>query len=103
MGILGYELDLSDLSKTDRETLRLQIAYYKEHRRLLQFRKILWVQFHLKVGRNFLGIIVSDDGQGDFIKRQGRMQANQEASPLGFKGLKPDGLYRVKVRGRALM
>lgn len=99
MGILGYELDLSDLSKTDRETLRLQIAYYKEHRRLLQFGKFYRVQSPFKSREKFSWIIVSDDGhRAILLNGQGRMQANQEASPLRFKGLKPDGLYKVKVR-----
>lgn len=36
-GVLGYELDLNDLSPLDREIIRAQILYYKEHRTLCQF------------------------------------------------------------------
>ena len=36
-GTLGYELDLNSLSEMDQEAVRRQIAFYKEHRKLLQF------------------------------------------------------------------
>lgn len=36
-GVLGYELDLSKLHKFDIEAIKNQIAFYKEHRNLLQF------------------------------------------------------------------
>lgn len=36
-GVLGYELDLDDLSKLDIENIKAQIAYYKEHRDVFQW------------------------------------------------------------------
>lgn len=36
-GILGYELDLNDMSPLDEEILKKQIAFYKEHRETFQF------------------------------------------------------------------
>jgi alpha-galactosidase len=36
-GVLGYELDLNDLTPLDEKTLKKQTAYYKAHRQLLQF------------------------------------------------------------------
>lgn len=36
-GLLGYELDVTQLSRFDRAAVKKQIEYYKEHRRLLQF------------------------------------------------------------------
>ncbi len=36
-GVLGYELDLSMLTKFDFEVIKQQIVFYKEHRALLQF------------------------------------------------------------------
>lgn len=36
-GVLGYELDLNDLTPLDKKIIQGQIAYYKEHRPLFQF------------------------------------------------------------------
>lgn len=36
-GLLGYELDVTQLSRFDRTAVKKQIEYYKAHRRLLQF------------------------------------------------------------------
>lgn len=36
-GVLGYELDLNDLTPLDEEIIKKQISFYKEHRHMLQF------------------------------------------------------------------
>jgi alpha-galactosidase len=36
-GVLGYELDLGDLSPLDEKIIKKQISFYKAHRRLFQF------------------------------------------------------------------
>lgn len=36
-GVLGYELDLSKLTKFDEEVIKRQVAYYKEYRHLFQY------------------------------------------------------------------
>ncbi|MBR2079718.1 MAG: alpha-galactosidase, partial [Clostridia bacterium] len=36
-GLLGYELDVTQLSRFDRAAVKKQIEYYKQHRKLLQF------------------------------------------------------------------
>ena len=36
-GLMGYEMDVTNLSSFDRAAVKKQIAFYKEHRRLLQF------------------------------------------------------------------
>jgi alpha-galactosidase len=36
-GVLGYELDLHDLTPLDKKVISKQIAYYKEHRQLFQY------------------------------------------------------------------
>lgn len=36
-GVLGYELNLLELNKFERKEIKEQIAYYKKHRRLIQY------------------------------------------------------------------
>lgn len=40
LGVLGYELDPRHLDPAERKEVRRQIAFYKEHRRLLQFGRL---------------------------------------------------------------
>ena len=39
-GVLGYELDFSELSPAERRAISEQIAFYKEHRRTLQYGRL---------------------------------------------------------------
>ena len=39
-GVLGYELDFGELTPDERRHIRNQIAYYKEHRALLQYGRL---------------------------------------------------------------
>lgn len=43
-GLLGYECHIGELSKEDKEKIKMQIAFYKEHRRILQFGKYYRIQ-----------------------------------------------------------
>ncbi len=39
-GALGYELDITELSASEKKTIKRQIQYYKDHRKTLQFGEI---------------------------------------------------------------
>lgn len=43
-GILGYELDLDDLTPLEEKTIQEQILFYKKHRKTLQFGQFYLVQ-----------------------------------------------------------
>ncbi len=43
-GILGYELDLDDLSPLEEKTIKEQISFYKKYRKVLQFGQYYLVQ-----------------------------------------------------------
>ena len=43
-GNFGYELDLRALSEGERQQIKAQIAFYKTHRKLLQFGRFLRLQ-----------------------------------------------------------
>lgn len=40
-GVFGYELDLTELTDAEKEEIKEQVVYYKEHRQLLQFGKFI--------------------------------------------------------------
>jgi alpha-galactosidase len=80
-GVLGYELDLNDLTPLEEGIIKGQIAYYKEHRHLCQ-----WGTFHELYGswaEDGLGFEVTD-GKDALIGRYEILQ--KLISPEGFLG-----------------
>ncbi len=61
VGCLGYELNLRDLSATDIEMIREQIATYKKYREVLQFGQ-------LYRGRSFTGDTKYSDNDGNITE-----------------------------------
>ena len=43
-GVLGYELDFNELTPTERNQVKKQIAFYKAHRRIFQYGKLYKVK-----------------------------------------------------------
>ena len=97
-GLLGYELDLNRLSPFDEKAIRAQIAYYKKHRKLLQFGTFYRLESPFK-SNHCLWMVVSEDKSEALI---GYYQKLQEASPgietLRLRGLNEGMLYELEVR-----
>jgi alpha-galactosidase len=97
-GLLGYELDLTRLSPSDIEAVEAQIAFYKEHRQLLQFGSFYRLSSPFE-GNHCSWMVVSED-KGEAIL--GCYQRLQEASPglesIRLQGLDEDGYYDIEAR-----
>ncbi|MCL1841805.1 MAG: GH36 C-terminal domain-containing protein, partial [Propionibacteriaceae bacterium] len=100
-GVLGYELDLKNLGRLQLQEIREQIAFYKEHRDILQFGRFsrLGARRPHQVGWQ----VVAPDG-GEAIV--GFFQTLATASPgydaLRVVGLDPQRRYRVATRPQYL-
>ena len=94
-GVLGYELDFSELTHHERWQVKQQIAYYKEHRRTFQYGRLSKVK--LKNPEQISWQIA--DGNKTFA---GIYQKCKEACPgrdrLDVPELEPDMLYTVESR-----
>ena len=94
-GVLGYELDFSELTHHERWQVKQQIAYYKEHRRSFQYGKLSKVK--LKNPGQISWQIT--DGEKTFASLY---QKTKEACPgrdrLDVPGLDADKLYTVESR-----
>lgn len=98
-GVLGYELDMRHLTHIQRGDVAKQIAFYKQHRRLLQFGTFYRLKNPFE--ENGCRWMVVDEAQeegllGDFM---GLLVPNTAAGPLRMAGLREDVLYEVTVRG----
>ena len=94
-GVLGYELDFSELTHHERWQVKQQIAYYKEHRRSFQYGKLSKVK--LKNPGQISWQIT--DGEKTFASLY---QKTKEACPgrdrLDVPGLDADKIYTVESR-----
>lgn len=86
-GILGIELDVTKLSTFEKTALKEQIAFYKEHRNLLQFGKFYRIKSPFD-SNNTIWMVVNDDSSEALV---GYYQKLQESNP-GFECLKLKGL-----------
>jgi alpha-galactosidase len=102
-GIFGYELDISALSPEEKEMLRRQAAFYKEHRRLIQTGDLYRLKSPFKDYRNegneTAWIIVSP-GKDSAIVFYARTLAvpNPGITVLNLAGL--DGGFTYRVSGK---
>ena len=98
-GVLGYELDFSELTPDERRQVKEQIAYYKEHRRTFQYGRLRKVK--LKNPDQISWQIT--DGEKTFA---GIYQKYKSAAPgrdrLDVPCLDPDKLYTVESRDQYL-
>jgi len=96
LGLLGYELNLCELSREEKEEIRAQVAFYKEHRRLLQFGRFYRVK---KTENESFRMVVSPEGEEaigvHFVQRN---LPNQGMAPLRAAGLVPELRYTVTAQ-----
>ena len=94
-GIFGYELNLQGMSQTEKTVVLEQVAFYKIHRKLLQYGKFYRLLSPFESNQT-AWIFVNDD-QSQAIGFYFRKYA-ESAGPLRvikFTGLAPDKTYQV--------
>ena len=94
-GIFAYELNLQDMSQTEKTVVLEQVAFYKIHRKLLQYVKFYRLLSPFESNQT-AWIFVNDD-QSQAIGFYFRKYA-ESAGPLRvikFTGLAPDKTYQV--------
>lgn len=93
-GLLGYELDLGDLSSQEKEEVTQQIAFYKQHRKLFQFGTFYRVR---ETENDLFWMVVSEDGSEAMgIHYVRRNMPNQGQYPLRAAGLDANTTYTLR-------
>ena len=97
-GNLGYQTDLTRLTRFERKAVKQQIAWYKQHRQLLQFGRFYRLQSPFEQNR-MLWMVVSEDQQQALL---GYYQILQQSSPaleqIRIPVLNPDSCYQIGNR-----
>lgn len=93
-GLLGYECNLCDMKKEDKEAIAKQIRAYKEWRKVLQFGKL----YRNDSDSNLMQwtVVSEDQKKAVGLNLQKLVTPNWQYSNYKAKGLKEDTLYDFK-------
>ena len=93
-GLLGYELDVSELSAQEKAEITAQVEFYKQHRRLFQFGTFYRVR---ETENDLFWMVVSEDrteAMGVHYVRKN--MPNQGRVPLRAMGLDENMTYHLR-------
>lgn len=97
-GVLGYELDVTKLSKFERVAIKKQIEFYKQYRNLLQFGEFYRIGDFFKDDVAKWQIVSPDKSQSALGYFVDRVKPNGGIDVIKFKGLEPTFKYRLTSR-----
>lgn len=95
-GVLGYEIDITKLTKHEKKAISEQIAFYKQHRRLFQFGTFSRIRSE---DNHVVWQVASEDKKEAIILAYQRLAVpNSHGDILKITDLLQDELYDVKAR-----
>lgn len=100
-GNLGYELDLKYLSPAEKNEVKKQIAFYKEHRKVLQFGKLYRFD-RTKDNKQNLLCVSADRTKAIAGHFQTMATASESNDILPVTGLNPSLKYTLQTFGQGL-
>lgn len=99
-GCLGYELDLKYLSYIERKELREQIAFYKAHRKTLQYGRFYRLPAY-KANKRAWQCVSGDESIAGFF--QTLTEASEGNDILPLRGLDALAKYSIKTKPQRIM
>lgn len=101
-GLLGYELDVTQLGHFDKQAIKKQIAYYKEHRKLLQFGTFIRLTDCFKSNVTFWQVVNQAQDNAILFHHINRHQVSEQTAYIKFAGLKDEMIYQLSARRQGL-
>ena len=98
IGAFGYELDLSELSKTDCDAIKVQIAWYKKYRRTLQFGTYHQLKSVFTDDKASWAMVNCDKTQAVVNLTNKIQQTIPKQETVRVYGLEDDAKYRFETR-----
>jgi alpha-galactosidase len=97
-GLLGYELDITQLTKFETKIIKNQIAFYKNHRKLLQFGDLYRLKSPFET--NEMQLMVTSDDKKEAILGlfQILQEPNAEFQKISLPMLDKNKTYRIIKR-----
>lgn len=99
-GVLGYELDLTQLTLAEKKIIQRQVEWYKQHRTLLQFGTL---RKHQTQNGNIVWTVQNEQATEMMVLLYQPLQAPNTASDiLKLVGLNDEALYTIHSRKQAI-
>lgn len=97
-GAFGYELDVTEMSEGDKETMKEQISFFKEHRELFQFGTFYRIHSPFSGNGNRTSwMVVSEDKERAVVGDYHILcEPNASYKRLLLKGLDPNASYKIE-------
>ena len=99
-GVLGYELDLSHLDEVEIKAVKAQIAFYKEHRNLLQYGTFYQLQMMEEKDVAVWLVLSQDRKEGIIGYYNGLQKANPKTTILQGIDFIDEAKYQMDVRSQ---
>lgn len=96
-GDFGYELDITKFEASEKETIKEQVKFYKQHRQLFQFGHFYRLDNPFENGGNVISWEVVNEDKTSAIAARYQLLNHPNAAyiRLYFRGLDPDKQYVV--------
>lgn len=101
-GLLGYELDVTQLGHFDKQAIKNQIAFYKAHRRLFQFGKFIRLTDCFRSNVTYWQVVDAEKGEAILFHHINRHQVSEQTPYIKFMDLEEEALYQVTARQQSL-
>ncbi len=100
-GCLGYEMDLKYLSRVEKKEIKEQIAFYKAHRKTLQYGRFRRLPA-LKANKVHWQCTAADGSEAVAGFFQTQAEASEGYDILPLAGFEPHSLYSLRTRPQSL-
>ncbi|MBN2503709.1 MAG: alpha-galactosidase [Bacilli bacterium] len=97
-GLLGYELDLSRITPAEKKIIKGQIAFYKEHRKLLQFGRLYRLKSPYEENVSVQILTSTNKDEAMMLVHQTLAIPNDRYETFPVAGIDQDRKYRVSLR-----
>ncbi len=97
-GVLGYELDMSILSRFERKLIEKQIAFYKEHRNILTYGTLKRIRSVYHDQYTSWAVVNEDKSKAILGVFQGLIIPNAPFEKIKIDFLDDDKMYIIKAR-----
>lgn len=97
-GALGYEMDITQLTKVDEKAVKAQIDYYKQHRELFQFGTFYRLNDCFKCNETFWQVVSPTRDESILMHHIDRHQVNAQTKFVKFTALDESFDYMLSAR-----
>ncbi|MCP1102996.1 alpha-galactosidase [Aequitasia blattaphilus] len=92
-GVFGYELDITQLKEEEKKEIKEQVAFYKEHRRLMQFGRFIRLRSPFEENDVAWMFVAEDQSEAMVFYYRVLAEASYPLVHLQLSGLKEEWIY----------